>query len=82
MIKDKETLGSKMENRGNQKHIGIFGQSNVGKSTLFNLLLDQDYSIVSQERGTTTDPVYKAMEVPGLGPCLFIDTAGLFDQTN
>lgn len=71
-----------MENRGNQKHIGIFGQSNVGKSTLFNLLLDQDYSIVSQERGTTTDPVYKTMEVPGLGPCLFIDTAGLFDQTN
>ena len=67
-----------MENRGNQKHIGIFGQANAGKSTLFNLLLGQDYSIVDPKAGTTTDPVYKAMEVQGLGPCVFIDTAGLY----
>ena len=71
-----------MENRGNQKHVGIFGAPNAGKSTLFNQLLDQDYSIVSEKAGTTTDPVYKAMEVPGLGPCLFIDTAGLYDDTS
>ncbi|VFB16117.1 GTPase Era [Urinicoccus massiliensis] len=70
-----------MENRGNQKHIGIFGQANAGKSTLFNLLLGQDYSIVDPKAGTTTDPVYKAMEVQGLGPCVFIDTAGLYDAS-
>ncbi len=70
-----------MENRGNQKHIGIFGQANAGKSTLFNLLLGQDYSIVDPKAGTTTDPVYKAMEVQGLGPCVFIDTAGLYDTS-
>lgn len=63
----------------NRIHIGIFGVRNAGKSTLFNYLLDQDASLVSHYPGTTTDTVQKAMEIHGLGPVLFIDTAGLDD---
>lgn len=61
-------------------HIGFFGRRNAGKSTLFNFLLGQELSIVSDVLGTTTDPVKKAMEVPGIGPCLLIDTAGIDDE--
>ena len=61
------------------KNIGIFGRRNVGKSSLVNLLLGQDYAIVSPEAGTTTDPVKKRMEIPGAGPCNLIDTAGIDD---
>lgn len=68
--------------RANRIHIGIFGRTNSGKSTLMNLLTDQEVSLVSREPGTTTDPVYKNMEVPGLGPVVFIDTAGMMDDTN
>lgn len=60
-------------------HIGIFGKTNSGKSTLFNQILNQDYSMVSAIAGTTADPVRKAMEYHGLGPVVFIDTAG-FDE--
>lgn len=60
-------------------HIGIFGKTNSGKSTLFNQILGQDYSMVSSIAGTTADPVRKAMEYHGLGPVVFIDTAG-FDE--
>lgn len=60
-------------------HIGIFGKTNSGKSTLFNRILNQDYSMVSSIAGTTADPVRKAMEYHGLGPVVFIDTAG-FDE--
>lgn len=63
----------------NRIHIGIFGLRNAGKSTLFNYLLDQETSLVSDHPGTTTDAVQKAMEIHGLGPVLFIDTAGLDD---
>lgn len=63
----------------NRLHIGFFGKRNSGKSSLINAFVDQDVSIVSSEAGTTTDPVYKAMEVHGLGPCLLIDTAGFDD---
>ena len=52
----------------NVKHIGIFGRTNVGKSSLINLLLGQDFAIVSEQAGTTTDPVKKRMEIPGIGP--------------
>lgn len=60
-------------------HIGFFGRRNVGKSSLLNVLANQNISIVSDVPGTTTDPVKKAMELIPLGPVLFIDTAGLDD---
>lgn len=65
----------------NVKHIGIFGRTNVGKSSLINLLLGQDFAIVSEQAGTTTDPVKKRMEIPGIGPVQLIDTAGVGDTT-
>ena len=61
---------------GNRLHIGIFGKRNSGKSSLINALTGQEIALVSDVAGTTTDPVKKAMEIPGLGPCVFIDTAG------
>lgn len=64
----------------NRLHIGIFGRRNVGKSSLINALTNQNTSLVSDFSGTTTDPVYKAMEVRGIGPCVFIDTAGFDDD--
>ena len=65
--------------RSNRLHIGIFGKRNSGKSSLINALTNQDIAIVSDIAGTTTDPVYKAMEIYGIGPCVFIDTAGFDD---
>jgi [FeFe] hydrogenase H-cluster maturation GTPase HydF len=65
--------------RGLRLQIGIFGRRNVGKSSLFNRLLHQEVSIVSEVAGTTTDPVEKAMELQPLGPVLFVDTAGIDD---
>ena len=62
-----------------RKHVALFGNTNAGKSTLFNQLLGQDMSIVSQQHGTTTDPVIKAMELNRFGPIALIDTAGLND---
>ena len=63
-------------------HIGFFGSRNVGKSTLVNAICGQSISIVSDMPGTTTDPVEKAMEIHGIGPCLLIDTAGFDDTGN
>ena len=63
----------------NIKHIGIFGRRNAGKSSLINLLLGQNFAIVSPQPGTTTDPVKKRMEIPDLGPVQLIDTAGIDD---
>jgi len=60
-------------------HIGIFGRRNVGKSSLINALTNQDVALVSEIPGTTTDPVYKAMELLPLGPVVLIDTAGIDD---
>ena len=60
-------------------HIAFFGPANSGKSTLVNALAGQEVSLVSPVPGTTTDPVRKAIELPGLGPCVLIDTAGLDD---
>lgn len=62
------------------KHIGIFGRRNAGKSSLINVLLGQDFAIVSEQAGTTTDPVKKRMEIPGLGTVQLIDTAGIDDE--
>lgn len=61
-------------------HIALFGRRNSGKSSLINALTGQDVALVSDTPGTTTDPVLKAMEVPGIGPCLFIDTPGYDDE--
>lgn len=63
-------------------HIGLFGNTNSGKSSLINALTGQSLSIVSDIKGTTTDPVYKTMELLPLGPVVFIDTAGLDDTSN
>ena len=60
-------------------HIGIFGRRNNGKSSIINVLTGQDVSIVSVIAGTTTDPVKKSMEIPGIGPVVLIDTAGIDD---
>lgn len=66
--------------KGLRLHIGIFGRRNVGKSSLMNALTGQQAAIVSDQPGTTTDPVEKAMEIAPLGPVLFVDTAGLDDE--
>ena len=66
---------------GMRIHIGFFGRTNSGKSSLINALTGQDVSIVSPEPGTTTDPVYKAIELAPIGPCLLIDTPGFEDET-
>lgn len=60
-------------------HLGIFGRTNTGKSSLINMLTDQDISIVSEKKGTTTDPVKKTVEIFGIGPATIIDTAGVDD---
>lgn len=69
--------------KGNElkPHIGIFGRCNVGKSTLVNCLTGQQVAIVSPEAGTTTDPVRKTMELGGVGPVVWVDTAGLDDAS-
>jgi len=66
--------------RGNRLHIGLFGRRNAGKSSLINALTGQSAAMVSAVPGTTTDPVYKAMELHGIGPVVFIDTAGFDDE--
>ncbi len=63
----------------NRTHIAFFGRRNAGKSSLVNAVTNQKLSIVSDEKGTTTDPVYKSMELLPLGPVLIIDTPGLDD---
>ena len=65
--------------RSNRYHIGIFGRRNAGKSTLLNALTGQDVSIVSDVAGTTTDTVWKNIELPGIGAAVIADTAGFDD---
>ena len=64
----------------NRLHIALFGRRNSGKSSLINALTGQDTALVSDTPGTTTDLVSKAMEMQGIGPCLFIDTPGFDDE--
>lgn len=66
--------------RANRLHLGLFGKRNSGKSSLLNALTGQETALVSEVAGTTTDPVYKAMELFGVGPVVFIDTAGFDDE--
>jgi [FeFe] hydrogenase H-cluster maturation GTPase HydF len=65
--------------RGSRLHIAIFGRRNAGKSSLINALTNQNIAIVSDVPGTTTDPVYKSMEILPIGPVVIIDTAGIDD---
>ena len=66
--------------RGIRPHIALFGRRNAGKSSLINALVNQDIALVSDTAGTTTDPVYKNMELLPFGPVVMIDTAGLDDS--
>ena len=63
-------------------HIGIFGKRNAGKSSVINALTGQNLAIVSDIKGTTTDPVLKSMELLPLGPVVIIDTPGLDDDAD
>lgn len=65
---------------GERVHIGFFGRRNAGKSSLLNAVTGQELAVVSEIRGTTTDPVYKAMELLPLGPVMLIDTPGFDDE--
>ncbi|MBO5469530.1 MAG: [FeFe] hydrogenase H-cluster maturation GTPase HydF [Lachnospiraceae bacterium] len=65
---------------GNRIQIGFFGRRNAGKSSLVNAVTGQQLSVVSEYKGTTTDPVYKAMELLPLGPVMIIDTPGMDDE--
>ncbi|PWM46818.1 MAG: [FeFe] hydrogenase H-cluster maturation GTPase HydF [Clostridiales bacterium] len=66
--------------RANRLHIAIFGKRNSGKSSLINAITGQPVAVVSDVAGTTTDPVYKTMEIHGIGACVLIDTAGFDDE--
>lgn len=66
--------------KGERIHIALFGRRNAGKSSLINAITGQDLAIVSDIKGTTTDPVYKAMEILPLGPVMLVDTPGLDDE--
>lgn len=66
--------------RANRLHIAIFGKRNAGKSSLINALTGQEIALVSEFAGTTTDPVFKSMELHPVGPVVFIDTAGFDDE--
>lgn len=66
--------------KGERIHIALFGKRNAGKSSLVNEISGQELSIVSETKGTTTDPVYKAMEIAPIGPVMLVDTPGLDDE--
>lgn len=61
-------------------HIGFFGRRNAGKSSLLNAVTGQELAVVSETKGTTTDPVFKTMELLPLGPVMIIDTPGFDDE--
>lgn len=66
--------------RDQKPHIGIFGRRNNGKSSIINLMVGQEVAIVSDQAGTTTDPVRKSIEIFGIGPAIIVDTAGIDDS--
>ena len=76
----KETLDFNSTPNGNRIHISFFGRRNAGKSSLVNAITGQNLSIVSDVKGTTTDPVSKAMELLPLGPVVITDTPGIDDE--
>ena len=64
----------------NRVHIGFFGRRNAGKSSVVNAVTGQELAVVSDTKGTTTDPVYKSMELLPIGPVMIIDTPGFDDE--
>lgn len=66
--------------KDSKPHIGIFGKRNSWKSSFINTIVGQDVAIVSENAGTTTDPVKKSLEIFGIGPVIIIDTAGIDDD--
>ncbi len=73
-------MGMNQTPSGERLHIGFFGKRNAGKSSIVNAVTGQNLAIVSEVKGTTTDPVYKSMELLPLGPVMIIDTPGLDDE--
>lgn len=73
-------MGLNQTPSANRLHIGIFGRRNAGKSSVINAITGQNLAIVSEVKGTTTDPVYKSMELLPLGPVVLIDTPGMDDE--
>ncbi len=67
--------------RANRTHIAFYGATNSGKSSLINAITKQQISLVSEVAGTTTDPVWKSMEIAGIGACVLVDTAGFNDES-
>lgn len=65
---------------GERIHISFFGRRNAGKSSVLNAVIGQELAVVSDVKGTTTDPVYKSMELLPLGPVTVIDTPGIEDE--
>ena len=65
--------------RGVRVHLALFGKRNAGKSSVINAITGQETAIVSEVKGTTTDPVFKSIEILPIGPCVIIDTAGIDD---
>ena len=65
--------------KSNKPFVGVFGRRNAGKSSFVNALCGREVSIVSDVPGTTADPVNKNVEIPGIGPVVFVDTAGTDD---
>lgn len=73
-------MGMQTVQQGDRLQIAVFGRRNAGKSSVINAITGQETAIVSDVRGTTTDPVSKAMEILPIGPCMLIDTPGLDDE--
>ena len=73
-------MGLNQTPAANRVHIGFFGRRNAGKSSVVNAVTGQALAIVSPVKGTTTDPVYKTMELLPIGPVMIIDTPGIDDE--
>lgn len=78
-VLEKKEIAIMKRGNENKPHVGIYGRCNVGKSTLFNMLVGEDNAVVSSVAGTTTDPVRRAFEIPDFAPVLLIDTPGIDD---
>ena len=78
--KEKAAMGMNQTPMSERTHIGFFGKRNAGKSSIINAVTGQDLAVVSDVKGTTTDPVYKSMELLPLGPVVMMDTPGIDDE--
>ena len=80
MTERKKRMGMNQMPAANRIHIGFFGRRNAGKSSVVNAVTNQELAVVSEVRGTTTDPVSKTMELLPMGPVVIIDTPGYDDE--